>query len=103
MVNLLLDKFGEGESEVLVLAEEIKVDGVLIDEKAASRKLDVMKIPRLGTLGILLLAKEEGLIGKLKPVLDALKQKVLRMSVKVYESVLRLAEEVDSFQEKRDS
>ncbi len=46
----------EGELEAITLAQEIKVDYVLLDDLAARRKAVRLGLPVMGTVGILLLA-----------------------------------------------
>ncbi|MDR2608891.1 MAG: DUF3368 domain-containing protein [Treponema sp.] len=47
----------------------------------------------MGTLGILLLAKEKGLINAVKPFLDQLWESPIRISDLLYQDILRLANE----------
>ena len=61
-VNLLLDELDRGEAEAIVLAHELKADWVLMDEKKGRRKLAQLHIPHVGTAGLLLWAKREGLL-----------------------------------------
>ena len=93
-ISLLRAELGEGESGVLVLAEELKANFVIIDELPARRNLEAMNIPKTGTLGILLEAKEEKLIDKIKPLLDRLIEEKFRISKELYEAVLRVAGEL---------
>lgn len=65
-VNVLLDEMDLGEVETIVLASELNADWVLMDEKKGRRKLSQLNIPKIGTLGILLKAKQLGLIPILK-------------------------------------
>lgn len=92
-VELLRDEFDEGESETIILAKEMNADYVLIDERPACKKALYLGLSKIGTLGILLLAKEEGLIEEVKKYIDELKSKGFRMSKQVYYEVLRKAKE----------
>jgi len=60
-INVLLDEMDLGEVETIILAGEMNADWVLMDEKKGRRKLSQLNIPKIGTLGILLKAKEIGL------------------------------------------
>jgi predicted nucleic acid-binding protein len=55
-----------GESEAIALAEEIGASQLLIDEKAARKIAMARKLPLIGTMGILLLAKRRGLLDRLR-------------------------------------
>lgn len=92
-VTLLQEEMDAGESEAIVLAQELNADRVLIDEAIARRKARLIGLRMTGTLGILLMAKETGLISAVKPVLDDLKQTDFRMSSRVYQEVLTKAGE----------
>ncbi len=61
-VEVLLDELDRGEAEVVVLAREMNVDWVLMDEKKGRRKLAQLGIKKIGTVGVLLKAKEAGYI-----------------------------------------
>lgn len=82
-----------GESEVLVLAQELGATAA-IDEKRG-RKLAVdLGIPQTGTVGILLVAKRRGLIPTVTPLLDELAANGIRLSSRLYEEARRLAGEL---------
>lgn len=82
-----------GETEVLVLAEEQDASLVLIDERKARRFAERMGLPISGTLGILLLAKEEKVISAIAPVLRKIQEAGLYFDSKLIERVLQLAGE----------
>lgn len=82
-----------GESEAIALAEEIGASQLLIDEKAARKVAKGRKLPIIGTMGILLLAKRRGLLDSVKDVLNEMQAKGTRISVRLYEQVLTLAGE----------
>lgn len=72
----LLAALGPGEAEALALAIEIRADAILIDE-AAGRAVAIQRgLAPLGVLGILLRAKQRGLIRELKPLLDQLQNEL---------------------------
>lgn len=54
----------------------------------------VRKLPLIGTVGILLLAKRRGLLDSVKDVLDEMQVKGTRISDRLYLQVLTLAEEI---------
>jgi len=88
--SLLLDV---GESEALALYFEKNADFLLIDEKKGRRVAVYNKINVVGTLGILLLAKQKGLIKAVKPLLKQLQQSYIRISEELYLKALAVAKE----------
>jgi uncharacterized protein len=66
----------------------------LIDEKAARRVATARKLPLIGTMGVLLLAKSWGLLGSVQDVLDEMQAQGTRISDRLYERVLILAQEI---------
>ena len=71
---LAYDRLDSGEAAVLALANEHEARLVIIDEKKARQEVLKIGLPFIGTVGILLEAKEEGLIGEIKPLLIALEE-----------------------------
>jgi predicted nucleic acid-binding protein len=57
-----LDELDTGEREAIVLAEELKADVLLIDERSGREAALKRNLPVVGTLGILERAAEKGLI-----------------------------------------
>jgi hypothetical protein len=80
----------EGEAEAIALFSEEPVEALLLDEKNARRVARRLSLPTLGTIGILIWAKQTGLILTLKEQLDALQtQGKFRLSRLVYQEALR--------------
>lgn len=92
-VNVLLDEMDLGEVETIVLASEMNADWVLMDEKKGRRKLAQLNIPKIGTLGILLKAKQLDLIPLLKPEIDDLQKSGFSISPSVVDEILKMANE----------
>lgn len=92
-VNVLLDEMDLGEVETIVLASEMNADWVLMDEKKGRRKLSQLNIPKIGTLGILLKAKELGLVSALKPEIEELQRSGFSISALLVEEILDAAGE----------
>lgn len=92
-VEVLLDELDLGEAETIVLAREMGADWALIDEKKGRRKLTQLGIKKLGTVGILLKAKQVGLISEIRPDVERLRQQGFSLSEVVINAVLRQANE----------
>lgn len=93
-VSLLRAELDEGEAEAIALAWETQASPVLLDEKDARRAARRLKLPVLGTVGILVWARRAGLISNLREPLDALEMQArFRLSRQVYEEALRLVGE----------
>ena len=72
------------ESEAIALAEEIGASQLLIDEKAARKVAMARKLPLIGTVGVLLLAKRRGVLASVKDVLDEMQAQGMRISDRLY-------------------
>ncbi|WP_367392066.1 DUF3368 domain-containing protein [Lewinella sp. LCG006] len=85
----LREKLDKGESEAIVLALELNSDFLVMDEAKGRRIARSYGIRIIGLLGILVLAKEEGLIPKVEPYMKDLKEKMgFRISEKLYKDIL---------------
>ncbi len=82
-----------GECAAIILAEELDVDQLLIDDLAARRVALSRNLPVIGTIGTLLLAKDQGLVPSVKEVLDALIAQGKRISQQLYQETLLTAQE----------
>lgn len=80
---------GPGESEAISLALEVGARLVALDDRPARRLAQALKLPVIGTLGILLACKRQGLLAELKPCLDALLAHDFRIAPSLYAQVLR--------------
>lgn len=82
----------QGEAEVLALADE--TGGVVVmDERKGRRYAKRLGLPLTGTLGILLLAKERGLVHSVADALTALQAAGLWVDPSLVAETLRLAGE----------
>jgi len=93
-VQLLKEELDAGESEAIILARERNADLLLLDERAARRKAATLELTVIGTLGVLLMAKNRGLIPALKPLLADLRDAGFYMGEELYAQVLHSAGEV---------
>jgi len=60
-----------GESEAVMLCKEMEADFLLIDDKKARRIAETLGINCIGTLGLLSVAKDKGIITELRPLFRA--------------------------------
>lgn len=86
----------QGEAEVLALAEEREARLVIIDEKKARRYAERMGLSLTGTLGVLLLAKEAGLIESVAAWMSKLQEAGLFLSPGLVRETLKVAGEVET-------
>lgn len=91
----LLSQVDEGESEAIVLSQEIHADLLLIDERKGTMLARSFGIKTIGLLGVLLLSKEKQLIPLVKPILDELMTNTtFRIDTILYTNVLKQANEL---------
>lgn len=89
----LLPDLDRGEAEVLALAQELRADLVVIDERLARKYARRLKLKLTGTLGILLQAKRRGFVPTIKPLIERLVQGGIRLGDDVITEALQLADE----------
>jgi len=89
----LLSDLDRGEAEVIALAQELNAELVIIDERLARRHAKRLGLTLTGTLGVLLKAKERGLVPAVGPLIDQLRQGGIRLDDALVAEVLRLAGE----------
>lgn len=83
----------QGEAQVLALAQEQSARLVILDERKARRYAKRLGVSVTGTLGVLLLAKERGLIESIGPLLLSLQEAGLFLHPALIAEVLALAHE----------
>ena len=88
------DRLDPGEVAVLALASEHDTRFVIIDEKKARQEARKIGSSFKGVVGVLLEAKENGLIDEIKPLLIALKENRIRLSSSLISYALREAGEM---------
>ncbi len=78
-----------GEAEAIVLATEVNAGLIILDEKLGRFHAKHADLKVTGTIGILIKAKSEGLIGKIKPLLNELTEKEVWISEKLKNEILK--------------
>ena len=86
-------RLGAGEASVLALAAEHSGSEAVIDDLAGRKCAASLNIPVRGTLGIVLVAKERGLIPKARPVIEEMMIAGLHLSRQVMDEALRRVDE----------
>jgi predicted nucleic acid-binding protein len=84
----LLGRLHIGEVEVIVGAIEKGISKVVLDDMYARNKAKQLKLEVTGTLGILLRARELGLIDNINKDIEGLKRAGMYLSDKIIERVL---------------
>lgn len=93
LVTALRIEIDEGEAEAIVLAQEMAADLLLLDERRGRLVAGRLGLRIVGLLGVLIDAKQTGLIPEIKPLLDELIRFGFRIGQELYERVLQAAGE----------
>jgi len=89
----LVTDLGPGETEVLMLALELREAVVVLDDALGRRVAETLGLSLTGTLGLLLDAKRVGLVPAVAPLLDQLQALRFRLAAHTRAAVLKLAGE----------
>lgn len=94
LIEFLEEKLDAGESQAIALALELHADYLIIDEIEGREVAEELGLKIVGILGILIRAKENNLINKVKPLMDNLVSDAgFRINPKLYSEVLKRANE----------
>ncbi|MCH8127734.1 DUF3368 domain-containing protein [candidate division KSB1 bacterium] len=93
VVSSLCTQIGDGESEAIALALEISNIHILLDDKKARRIAKELSLKVIGTIGLILRAKDRGIISEIKPILDNFQEVGFRISGTLYSEAMRIAKE----------
>lgn len=83
----------EGEAEVITIAKDKRIPLVCIDEFAGRPYAKLIGLDVIGTLGVLLIAKQRGYIALLKPLFDTLIAHDRHIGHVLYRQILQKAGE----------
>jgi predicted nucleic acid-binding protein len=84
---------GPGEHEVISLGLERAAERLILDEQPARRLAAALGLAVIGTVGLLLAAKERGILSKIKPELDRLLAVRFFMDQRLYDRAIGQAGE----------
>ena len=82
-----------GEIEAIALALDLSANLVVLDDRPARRAAQLLGLNVVGSVGVLLQAHQTGLIGTVRPDLDAMIEAGFHLSRALYEEILAIAEE----------
>jgi uncharacterized protein len=85
---------GRGELEAMALYRYLPADYLLVDDRRARKVAKINQMTITGSQGILLFAKQQGLITHVKPFLDQLRFSNIRISERMITKTLNLAGEL---------
>lgn len=86
---VLPDNLGAGERQILALRAQFRDAVVILDDPNARRAAGALGLSCTGTLGILMRAKSESIIGELAPILDRLDSLGFPLSASTRAAVLK--------------
>ncbi len=89
-LSILVD---DGEAQAIALAQSIPESTILMDDARARKIAERLEIKQVGTIGLLLRAKKQHLLEKIKPHLDALVENGIYIRKELLDKVLRAAGE----------
>ena len=85
-ISSLRQTLDNGEAQGIVLALELGADLLLIDERLGRMTAKFFDLEIIGLLGVLVQAKQNGLIDQIKPLLDQLRFEIgFRVSTQLYQ------------------
>ena len=84
---------GPGEHEVISLGLELRAERLILDEQPARRLATSLGLRVIGTVGLLLAAKDRGFLNAIRPELDRLLAVRFFMDQELYDRAVRQAGE----------
>lgn len=89
----LVTDLGDGERAAIALAASRRSDLLLLDDAIARRHAKLLGLAVTDTLGVLLRAKETGLVPAIRPAVDQLARLGFRLAHETRAAVIKLARE----------
>jgi predicted nucleic acid-binding protein len=86
-VEPLLAELDRGEPEAIALMGEARADVLLLDERRGRAHAQRLGLPTTGTLGVLRLARDRGLVPGVAPLLDELRRRGFRIGADLVERI----------------
>ena len=90
---LTVGGLGRGEIEAMALYKQLSADALLIDDHRARIIAEHNQINCIGALGLLLIAKQKGVIGEHSPYIQKLRESSIHYGDALLNRVLKLAGE----------
>lgn len=90
-VTRLRSRIGWGEAEAIMLARQVHADAVVLDDATARRVAEQEGCRVIGLLGLLIQAKQRGIIPAVKPLMDEIRAKGFFIEDQLYATILQQA------------
>jgi hypothetical protein len=91
--KFVITGLGRGEIEAMSLYNQISADILLIDDQKARSIAEQNNITCIGVLGFLVIAKQKGVVAKIKPCIQKLKDSPIYYGDELLKRVLQIAKE----------
>jgi predicted nucleic acid-binding protein len=91
--ELLEIQVDKGEASAIALALESENPFLIIDDYKARKLAHNLKLRHTGTIGVIIAAKQKGIINNIKPILEKIKATNFRISVELELQALIQAKE----------
>lgn len=91
--KLLETEIDKGEASAIVLAIEMQNAILIIDDLKGRKIAKQMNLVFSGSFGLMLRAKQEGLIKSIKPIIEKIRKSNFRFDEKLLKSILEQARE----------
>jgi len=87
-------QLGKGESSAMALSLEIPDSILIIDDYKARKTAEILNLKFIGTIGLIVKAKLNGVIPSVKPLLQKIKLTNFRLSTDLEQHILKEAGEL---------